>query len=181
MFVGGLKDEISMPIRMFRLTTLADAFSMARMQEATNIAIKPRYNPSNTSYKFNNFGGGYKSIGLLPKPTIAPLALPAPNLSTSGTRFPNTPFRKQLTQKELEEKRAKNQWESEEQEKDISEQVIDVNEEDDNLEMCHSAFDNSGQETPKISLNALSGFNSYQTIRVRGMVGKQPLHILVDS
>nr|GEV03014.1 hypothetical protein [Tanacetum cinerariifolium] len=35
-----LKDEISMPIRMFKLTTLADAFSMARMQEATNNAIK---------------------------------------------------------------------------------------------------------------------------------------------
>ncbi|GKD11400.1 hypothetical protein Tco_1191085, partial [Tanacetum coccineum] len=34
-------DEISMPIRMFRLTTLADAFAMARMQEATNAAMKP--------------------------------------------------------------------------------------------------------------------------------------------
>nr|GEY09650.1 reverse transcriptase [Tanacetum cinerariifolium] len=190
---------------MFRLTTLADAFSMARMQEATNIVLKPRYNSANTGYKSNNFGSGYKSTRLLPKPTTVPLALPAPNQSTSGIRLPNTPLRKQLTQKEMEEKRAKNQCfycdmrytpghkcsghvyslevirESEEQEEDIIEQVIDVNEEDDNVEMCHAVFDNSGQETPKISLNALYGVNSYQTMRVRGLVRKQPLYILVDS
>ncbi|GJW67106.1 reverse transcriptase [Tanacetum coccineum] len=207
LFVGGLEDEISMPIRIFGpLTTLADAFAMARMQEATNAAMKPRYTPSNTSYKSSSFGGGYKTTRLLPKPTTAPLALPAHNPSISGIRFPNnSTFRKQLTQKELEEKRAKNQCfyceqrytpghkcsghvyslevigESKEQEEDIIKQVIDVNEEDDNVEMCHAAFYNSVQETPKISLNALSGVNSYQTMRVRGMVGKQPLHILVDS
>ncbi|GKE54771.1 hypothetical protein Tco_1489927, partial [Tanacetum coccineum] len=71
--------------------------------------------------------------------------------------------------------------ESEEQEEDDSEHLVESNEEDDNVEMCNAAFDNSSLETPKISLNALSGVNSIQTMRVRGMVGKQPLHILVDS
>lgn len=33
MFLGGLKDEIFMPIRMFNLTNLTDAFCMARMQD----------------------------------------------------------------------------------------------------------------------------------------------------
>ncbi|GJU80648.1 putative mitochondrial protein [Tanacetum coccineum] len=35
-------------------------------------------------------------------------------------------------------------------------------------------------DNPQITLNALSGLNSYQTMRVRGRVGKQMVHILVD-
>nr|GEV36521.1 reverse transcriptase domain-containing protein [Tanacetum cinerariifolium] len=34
--------------------------------------------------------------------------------------------------------------------------------------------------SPQITLNALSGLNSYQTIRVRGRVGKQVMYILID-
>ncbi|GKA29324.1 reverse transcriptase [Tanacetum coccineum] len=33
---------------------------------------------------------------------------------------------------------------------------------------------------PQISLHALSSVNTYQTMRIRGYVGKQPLHILID-
>ncbi|GJT17849.1 reverse transcriptase [Tanacetum coccineum] len=173
--------------------------------EATNNAMKPRYTSAQANYKPNSFGGGYKSTGLLPKPTTTPLALPAPTQTNNGTRLTNSPFKKQLTQKELEEKRAKNQCfccdqryspgykcngqvyslevigESEEQEEDDSEHLVESNEEDDNVEMCNVVFDNGSLETLKISLNALSGVNSFQTIRVRGMMGKQPLHILVDS
>ncbi|GKB46662.1 putative mitochondrial protein [Tanacetum coccineum] len=88
LFVGRLKGcESALPIRMFRLNHIGlIAFAIARMQEATNIEMKPRYSPFNTSYKSNNFGGGYKSTRLLPNLTTAPLALPAPNQSTSGTR-----------------------------------------------------------------------------------------------
>ncbi|GJZ28114.1 hypothetical protein Tco_0572761 [Tanacetum coccineum] len=35
--------------------------------------------------------------------------------------------------------------------------------------MCNVVFDNYGQRTPQISLNALSGVNYFQTMRVRGM------------
>ncbi|GKA56752.1 reverse transcriptase [Tanacetum coccineum] len=205
LFVGGLKDERSMSIRMFKLTTLAGVFSIARMQEATNNAMKPMYTPTQSNYKFNNVRGAYEGTGLLPKPTTIPLALPTPTQTSNGERFTNTPFRKQLTQKELEEKGAKNQCfycdqryslghkcsgqvhslevigESEEYEEEGIEQLVESNEEDENVEMCNAVFDNSGQETPRISLNVLSGVNSFQTMRVRGMVGKQPLHILVDS
>ena len=34
---------------------------------------------------------------------------------------------------------------------------------------------------PRISLNALAGVNTFQTIRIKGHVGKQNVHILVDS
>nr|GEX14628.1 gypsy/Ty3 retroelement polyprotein [Tanacetum cinerariifolium]GEX15581.1 gypsy/Ty3 retroelement polyprotein [Tanacetum cinerariifolium] len=35
-------------------------------------------------------------------------------------------------------------------------------------------------DSPQITINALSGLNSYQTMRVRGRVGKQVVHILID-
>ncbi|GJV23490.1 reverse transcriptase [Tanacetum coccineum] len=34
--------------------------------------------------------------------------------------------------------------------------------------------------SPHITLNALSGLNSYQTMRIRGRIGKQEIHILID-
>jgi len=37
------------------------------------------------------------------------------------------------------------------------------------------------EEQPLISLQALQGMNSYQTMRVQGKVCSQPLHILIDS
>jgi len=37
------------------------------------------------------------------------------------------------------------------------------------------------EEQPLISLQALQGMNSFQTMRVEGKVGFQALHILVDS
>ncbi|GJS58032.1 putative mitochondrial protein [Tanacetum coccineum] len=45
LFIGRLKKEVSMPIRMFKLTTLSDVYVMAKMQEATNAMLKPRYFP----------------------------------------------------------------------------------------------------------------------------------------
>ena len=46
--------------------------------------------------------------------------------------------------------------------------------EDERLETDLQVIENS----PQISLNALSGVNSYQTMRVKGVVGKRTLHIL---
>jgi len=36
------------------------------------------------------------------------------------------------------------------------------------------------EEGPQISVNALSGVQGFQTMRVTGMSGKTPLHILLD-
>nr|GEU75717.1 hypothetical protein [Tanacetum cinerariifolium] len=55
--------------------------------------------------------------------------------------------------------------ESKEYEEEGIKKLVESNEEDENIEMCNSVFDNTGQETPRISLNALSGVNSYQTMR----------------
>nr|GEV28394.1 hypothetical protein [Tanacetum cinerariifolium] len=93
------------------------------------------------------------------------MALPAPNATWKTkpvTSSSSSPFRKQFTQKELEEKRDKNQcfyYDQRELLTEIEELI---------------------QYSPHISLNAINGTNTYQTIRICGHVGKYKLHILVD-
>nr|GEY67044.1 hypothetical protein [Tanacetum cinerariifolium] len=123
---GGLKDEISMPLRMFKLKTLADAFCMAKMQEATNAAIRPRYTSIQSNYKSNNVGGSDQRYN-------------------PGHKCSEHVYSLEVT------------GESEGQEECKSEQLVVSNEEDDNVEMCNDVFENYGQGTPQISLNALSG------------------------
>ncbi|GKB97942.1 putative mitochondrial protein [Tanacetum coccineum] len=40
---------------------------------------------------------------------------------------------------------------------------------------------NEGESMPQVSLNAMTGIPSYQTMRIKGYVGIQLLHILIDS
>nr|GEW40090.1 integrase, catalytic region, zinc finger, CCHC-type, peptidase aspartic, catalytic [Tanacetum cinerariifolium] len=44
MFSGGLKPEVRTPMRMFQAITLSETYGLARMQEAINAILKPRYN-----------------------------------------------------------------------------------------------------------------------------------------
>nr|GEV14925.1 hypothetical protein [Tanacetum cinerariifolium] len=82
LFLGGLKNEIILQIRMFTLDSLTDVFYMAKMQEQTLVALKSRYTPllSNPASKLNSstsqgvrnvsgnakpntiFGGGYDMV-----------------------------------------------------------------------------------------------------------------------
>ena len=45
LFLGGLKSEISLQIRMFTVATLSDAYYLAKMQEQTLLVLKSRYGP----------------------------------------------------------------------------------------------------------------------------------------
>ncbi|GKB90318.1 hypothetical protein Tco_0962590 [Tanacetum coccineum] len=69
LFIGGLKKELSMPIKMFKISNLTDVYAMAKMQEATNAVLNPRYNSP-----------------LLPTPKIVPN-------STFVNKTVNTPFK----------------------------------------------------------------------------------------
>ena len=102
-FSAGLYSEIELAVRMFRPKSLAEMYGLCRLQESQlNVAKQrnkmpvlptPRYNPQNTTV-INS-----------PKP----LSLPAPNASwrNKPSTSTSTPYRKQLTQKEMEEKRMK--------------------------------------------------------------------------
>ncbi|GJW18472.1 LysM domain-containing GPI-anchored protein 2 [Tanacetum coccineum] len=198
MFMGGLKGEVGVPLRMFKPVTMKDVSCLAKMQEATVALTKTRlqYAP-NSSYKYQQSNMAPKTTTYPPKPPL--LALPsAPKVGSAN------PMRKQLTQKELEEKRAKNQCfycdqryvpghkcngqlyslevvanmaESDDSMLDLSANVIeDIREEEEFLE-CSQTI----KENPQISLNALTEVNAYKTMRIKGYKSKQLVHILMDT
>ncbi|GJR97175.1 retrovirus-related pol polyprotein from transposon 17.6 [Tanacetum coccineum] len=188
LFIGGLKKEVSMPIRMFKITNLTDVYVMAKMQEATNAVLKPMYNSSllSTPKFVPNSVNKYVNAPLKSATVNGGNQIMSRN---SGNRL----YR--LTQKELEEKRAKNQCFYYDQKYFVGHKYsgrlysLEVVSENDNelvIEVEDEAFKDCVKEvitiesSPQISLNALSGLNSFQTMRVKGMFGKHTLHILVD-
>ena len=88
LYMGGLPTELEMSVRMFKPATLADAYSLTKLQEAILDAVKKKNKPlgSFTSNRFSN-GENYENVS---KSAISPK--------------PNTPVnahvRKQLSQKE---------------------------------------------------------------------------------
>lgn len=76
MFLGGLKSEIWVPLRMFKATTMLEVTSLARMQEASIVVTRVRaqnvvYN--NARYQSTN-NANVRPQNFAPRPPI--LALP---------------------------------------------------------------------------------------------------------
>ncbi|GJX10964.1 RNA-directed DNA polymerase, eukaryota, partial [Tanacetum coccineum] len=188
LYLGVLPTKLEMRVRMFRPQTLVDAYRFTNLQEATLNALK-----KNNKMQFGNSGSKFGSNGNTTSTTTKPL-LALPNTTRSWSTKPNTnPPRKQLSQKEYEEKRSKNLCfyrdkkyvpghkckgqlftlvvlaDQEEQEEDF----VDVDENLDEME--------TEEVQPQISLNALSGVSSYQTLRVVGLfMNGQEFHILIN-
>ncbi|GJS94074.1 reverse transcriptase [Tanacetum coccineum] len=158
LFVGRLKEDIAYAVRMIKPTGLSDVFCLSKLQKANN--------------------------------SVTATTMPVQN----NTTVPNRPF-KRLTQQELEEKRAKHLRFYCDQKympghkcsgQVFSLEVIGTNlDEDDELLLTEhgvvNTFHSLVDEQPLISLNALTRLNAYRTMRVKGCVGKNALHVLVDS
>ncbi|GJX02126.1 retrotransposable element Tf2 [Tanacetum coccineum] len=100
-FLGGLDKEIEMTNRMFKPQSLVDTYCLSKLQE-TNNSVSMKINKpliSTPRAVYNNFvrnpGSQVANVNYTPN-------RPKPVNNSS-------PYRKQLTQKELDEKRAKNQ------------------------------------------------------------------------
>ncbi|GJS94714.1 putative mitochondrial protein [Tanacetum coccineum] len=91
-----LPTELEMSVRMFKPVTLANAYYLTMLQEAILDAVKKKNKPSG-SFNGNRFGNG-GNYGNVSKPVV----LPKPNTPVT------THVRKQLSQKEYQEKRAQN-------------------------------------------------------------------------
>ncbi|GJU21667.1 reverse transcriptase [Tanacetum coccineum] len=196
-FLVGLQNDVKVAVRMFKSRSLAELYWLVKLQEGNLNAMKSK----NKMPLFPNsrFSGSNSTYLNNPKP----VSLPTPN-SNWRNRIANlntAPIRKQLTHKELEEKRAKNLCFYYDQKyvfghKCLShmfslEVVVDNDEEDIVWEPTNEDVDyelsivlNVVQEessVPHISLNALTGRNTFQTMRVSGYVEKHEIHILIDS
>ncbi|GJV25163.1 UDP-glycosyltransferase 83A1-like protein [Tanacetum coccineum] len=103
-FWGGLANEVMKSVRMFRPQTLTDAYCLSKLQEANNNVSKkftksllptPRYNQPYT--------------GTFVKNQVPQVSSVNQSFNKNKRVYNNAPQRKQLTQKELDDKRAKNQ------------------------------------------------------------------------
>lgn len=202
-FLSGLCEEIQCAVRMFRPASLHDAYCLAKLQEATLASITKRNRPilskpSGVAGSFNSYKG--PSGGAV----SSSYQKFAPRTQGSGSQFGSRSVvsstgsvtsrpRRILTSKEIDEKRANNMCffcdEKYYPGHQCKGQVysLEVMEEEEGMEMSEEGLEGSlstllqEDEQPLISLQALQGMNSFQTMRVIGRAGSQAIHILVDS
>nr|GEX61992.1 hypothetical protein [Tanacetum cinerariifolium] len=142
-----------------------EAYQLARMQEATNTILKPMYNtPLFPTPKQST-----------PTTTYASKAMTTPTQTNSVGQNSGYVIR---NRKFVPSHKCSGQLHYI---KVIAEGDLDnyIDGDDETYKDCMS--DMVGfTDSPQITLNTFSGLNSYQTMRVRGRVGKQMVHILVD-
>ncbi|GJT62229.1 retrotransposon-related protein [Tanacetum coccineum] len=198
MFIAGLLANMEMNVRMFKPHTLADAFSLANFQEASLAVIKQKATLVLPTPKFNNNYYANKNVNYPNK--VVTITTPVPNTQTVS-KYPALPSpgpRKMLSQKEFVEKRAKNQCfycdkkcvsghkcEGQVFTLEIKgtgvKECLEEEEEEESDMINYELSDQTPHTIPHISLNALSRVPTHNTIRLRGHVMKQLLHILMDS
>ncbi|XP_074318129.1 uncharacterized protein LOC141654920 [Silene latifolia] len=186
-FIGGLKPVIKPFVKAFKPATIAEAVAFARLQEESVEATR--------TYSRFSGGLGSKSVGsgtvnkspLLPTPTI-----PADSKSNTSQRH--------LTMAERADKIAKGICYfcdkpyvrghkcSFKKPQLFTILVPGDSEEDSDSESVQEGYTEVGDTEfevhsidPHISINALHGSQSFQTMRVTGYMGRKPLHILIDS
>nr|GEV85514.1 cytochrome P450 [Tanacetum cinerariifolium] len=151
LFIGGLKSEISMPVRMFKPTTLKDASCLTRMQEATLALTKTKHVSQYISQRSNS--GTYANRYVTPNNPMTKPVLALPSFSTKNAgKCPGKLYSLEVCVDEFD-------------------QVEDVG---DNKEIRE---DNQTpryiESFPQISLHTLSGVNTFHTMRVKGYVAKK--------
>ncbi|KAH0781176.1 hypothetical protein KY290_000774 [Solanum tuberosum] len=189
-FLGGLKPELNIVVKITNPTTLSQVYKSARMQEVFLYAIKQPH-----SSLYSNYSGNSARRGVDQRVHNRPL-LPTPG--REGAPIHKGFQRRSSSPEEMNEKREKGlcffcdekyvmghkcrnlkqlyilELEETDGEKycEEEEQYEEVNQE---LEM------QQGIEQMEIYIHALNGSLGYRTLRVTGYHSKQPLHILVDT
>lgn len=164
-YLGGLEEDIQLAVRMFTPKSVQQALCLAKLQEASGKAKKTKKPP------------------LLPNPTNTK-STPNPPPFTKHTPFkpfPNTnPHRKTLTLAEFNEKRAKNLcfWCDEKYEpghkcKGKKPQLYHLEVEGSDSDEMEDKEEENVTQCAQISIQALDGATSFQTMRVTGYHGKK--------
>ncbi|XP_071707072.1 uncharacterized protein [Rutidosis leptorrhynchoides] len=206
-FINGLQPEIKSNVSMFKPHSLMDAYSMAKVQEDT-IEVMKRYSsifsltrPNEEAHCLNamyqssittNIGSASQAIT-----KVGAITTPHKKVQINNNVCPN---KKQLTQKDLEEKLTKNLCLYCDQgyvpghrcsgqryvieilgknESGVQSGDKKVKEEEKELVIENKKDKNA--LVPYLSLNALHGTNAFQTMRVIGRVQQQVVHIMTDS
>lgn len=195
-FLSGLVDELQMPVRMFKPSTLAEAYSLARLQEITVAAIQNKPKPSVKPASYNYLPLSRITTQIQTnKPTITttstskeqPGLLPLPSLpKPTAVSAKNS----KITDKDMDERRAKGLcfWCEEKytpahkckkKQAYVMQLITEENEEDEENE--DKRVEGEMASDMQLSLNAMWGTQGTQIMRIKGECGKRILHVLVDT
>ncbi|XP_076952176.1 uncharacterized protein LOC143625820 [Bidens hawaiensis] len=177
LFLKALKPEVGNPLKLIRPRNLPEAYMLA-IQQIDNLNLlssftpKPPYKPT------------YQSSSIHSKHIYNPTPISSANIPLlPAPSKPRTTFTRNLTPKEIADKRAKGECFG------CTEKFSPThkckNKQFFSIEICEEETEEEvvSYETldPQISLNAIMGVSSYSTMRVTGSVGTKTLHILIDS
>lgn len=179
-FLAGLEHSTQMHVRMFNPTSISHAANLAKLHEASSLTT-PKFPSRNNLFP-------PKPTPFSPRPTTLPPTTP-PTQKPILTKVPRT-----FNASELADKRAKGlcmfcdePFTPGHHLKHRKTQLLVMElDDDDSLEEetnppAGTRSENVLTETPQLSLNAMTGVSSYQTMRVTGMHDKKLLQILLDS
>ena len=187
-FLAGLKHEMEVMVRMFNPKSLQEAYSLAKLQDSlkqvNQVGGKGLYSRPQVSNDLPSFGRNIQSQ--------------AGNVKEEGSKNTNQIWGGKrplsLTPKQMEEKRLKNLcfWCDERftpghRCKNKQLYMIIVHDDEEEGDSIH---EDEGEKpetmaifegNPQLSIHAMEGTYSYQTMRLRGAAGKRMLCILIDS
>ena len=204
-FISGLTAEIQHTVRMFKPTTLHDAYWLAKLQEATlasvarkrSILDKPPHVGSwghlsrpqgfwghssrsqGTHYSGNTGEMGYRRPGSMAPSSSHQSSASSQGSSSNRFKKPSRP----LTARELDDRRAKSLCFYCDEKYTLKHKCIakiytielenheeETKEEEEEERVSELLGDPSAfcEEVPHISMNALTGFNTYQTMKIVG-------------
>ncbi|GJR44131.1 putative nucleotidyltransferase, ribonuclease H [Tanacetum coccineum] len=159
-FLAGLQQDIGLLVKMFRPKTLYDAYQLVRMQETVRSVNTKRYTPILPTPKHSvNIVTSNRNATYNARPPTTQLALPS------------THFNKSIRHKcsgQMFSLEVLGEYEMQDSVEELEEQVT--------IEVVAEPV-----IYPHISLNALARVNTFHTMRIKGHMGRQDIHILVDS
>ena len=198
-FLSGLKDELRIIVTMFKPSTLAAAFGLARLQEEE--VGRKQYPYRNNQTQNNLYNPTFKTTPKAPiqntltRPAPPILRLPAPNRFEPANNRSPYPV-KRISPNQMQERREKGlcyfcdekyqaghrcnrprlyllegmEFEEEEELK-----------EDEVINQIGAVPEGSQAELLRISLHAIAGAPSPRTMRLVGTIGKHAVIILIDT
>ncbi|GJZ39353.1 putative mitochondrial protein [Tanacetum coccineum] len=197
---SNMKEYQSQFEQLLTQVDITESQSVTNFQEASLVVIKQKNTPLLPTPKFNNNYYVNKNVNYLSKATTMTDPVPNTQPVTMYPSLPNPAPRKQLSQKEFAEKRAKDlcfycdkkyvsghKCSGQMYALEISHPKEDV---DLSLEETLNEVDQEKHRESKllmsecylmISLNALSGIPTYNTMRMKSNVAKHILHSLLDT
>ncbi|KAG8391290.1 hypothetical protein BUALT_Bualt01G0172600 [Buddleja alternifolia] len=205
-FMGGIKTEIAIHIRMFKPKTLEEVINLAKLQEQTNnLNTKRGTNVSQPSkFSYNSSKPPYTHTVHRSSPHNYPPShhsqqVTKPNFNSNINSAPIIPSRR-LSPQEMDEKRSKGLcfWCDEkftlghvcnkrkqlyimELPENFSEEG-ELEEKEENQELMEESEPHEDEMAPNfhVSMNSMTGIHDFRTMRVNGTSQGKSVHILID-